>query len=381
MTINTFSPSLTRYGKYIVGTAWLISTLVYLNIHGIVTILEAGKYIEEAHRYIDNGNFSAPRYYFYCVTLFIMVFSIKIKIGMIGAFIIQAILNLAAFLIFYKALNKIFRSPATPLFIILYLLVFYPYQSWVVFLYTESAFFSSTLILLSVLILYKPDILKNILLITLALFFTVISRPLGILYGVGVYLYFFHHANNKWKLIIACSSVLMAIAGYYLVNAAFYSIKDWSITQAFEQESIICDMPAAKPYQQLDLAETGSPVYHLWYYITHNFSHFIRFAAVKIQHFFLMTRSYYSSGHNNFLLFNVIPVYLLAVSSFFIRNLKFNRGISVFLVSTVLLFVLSVVFQCDDYHSRFILSIYPFFVILAARAAEHFILYGFKDYK
>jgi hypothetical protein len=378
MTLNNFSSLLIRYGKYLVAAAWLISTLIYLNIHGIVTTLEAGKYIEEAHRFIDNGDFSAPRYYFYCVTLFIMVFAIKIKIGMTGAFIIQAILNLFAFLIFHKALNKLFRNPATPLLIIVYLLAFYPYQSWVVFLYTESAFFSSTLILFSILVLYKPDKPGNILLMALALLFTIISRPLGILYGIAVYLYLFHHAGRKWKFAMAAGSVIMLIIGYYLVNIAFSSVKDWTITQGFEQESIICDMPAAPPYQTLDLDKSGTPVYQLWYYVSHNFSHFLHFAGVKAKYFFLMTRPYYSNGHNYFLLLNVIPVYLLVVSGFFIRGLKFNKSISIFLLSSILIYALSIIFQCDDYHSRFVMAIYPFFVILAARAAEHFILLRFK---
>jgi hypothetical protein len=103
--------------------------------------------------------------------------------------------------------------------------------------------------------------------------------------------------------------------GYFFVNTVFSSIYDWHITQAFEEESIICDLPASQPYQKLYLSKTGSPVYQLWYYLTHNFSHFLRFAGIKIQYFFLMTRNYYSNTHNFFLLINAIPVYLLALRS------------------------------------------------------------------
>jgi len=360
---------------------WLVSTLIYLSIYGVVSELEAAKYIEEARLYINTGSFSAPRFYFYCATIFILVFAIKTGIGMAGAFAMQAALNLFAFILFYKALTKIFHSFFTPVLIIFYLLAFSPYQSWIVFLYTESVFFSSILILTSVLILYKPDNLKTILIILAAVFLTLISRPLGILFGVGIYLYFFYNAGKKWKIVIACGSVLMLLAGYFFINAVFSSIHDWQITQAFEEESIICDLPASQPYQKLDLSKTGSPVYQLWYYLTHNFSHFLRFAGIKIQYFFLMTRNYYSSSHNYFLLLNVIPVYLLATYSFFIKSQYFSKGIIVFLTSSILIYAVTIVFQCDDYHNRFILSIYPLFVLLAASAAEHFYLLAFKNNK
>lgn len=381
MIVNSGSHIFSKYGKLLTAFMWLVSTLIYLGIYGVVTELEAAKYITEANLYLNTGSFSAPRFYFYCATIFIMVFAIKAGIGMLGAFIIQALLNLFAFIIFHKALSRIFESSFTPILIIFYLLAFSPYQSWIVFLYTESVFFSTVLILISVLILCKPDNFKNILMIILALCFTFISRPLGILFGVGVYLYFFYTAEKKWKIIIACSSVVLIVISYFFINTVFLSIHDWTITQGFEEESIICDMPASPPYQKLDLDKTGSPVYQLWYYLSHNFSHFLRFAGIKLQYFFLMTRDYYSSLHNYFLLLNVIPVYLLAVCSFFVRRQYFGKEIIVFITSTILIYTLAIVFQCDDYHNRFILSIYPLFVLLAARTAEFFCLPAFKNSK
>lgn len=381
MTPDSFLSIFSKYGKLVTSILWLASTLIYLKLHGVVTVLEAAKYIAEAHQYISTGSFSAPRFFFYSATIFIMVFAIKINIGMFGAFIIQALFNLFAFILFHKALSKIFQHPVTPLLIIFYLLAFSPYQSWVVFLYTESVFFSAILILISVLIIYKPESLKNIFFIVWAMFFTLISRPLGILFGVGVYLYFLYNANKKWKIIIACSSVIMIALGYFFVNTVFSSIHDWHITQAFEEESIICDLPASPPYQKLNLTKTGSPVYQLWYYLSHNFLHFLRLAAIKMQYFFLMTRNYYSNTHNFFLLLNAIPVYVLALCGIFIRGGYFSRGIMAFLVSTILIYAVTIVFQCDDYHNRFILSIYPIFVLLAARSAEHFCLFTFKNNK
>lgn len=382
MTLKPFIKVLNNHSKILIISIWLFSSLLYLKIFGIVTNLEAGKYIDEAGTLIKNGSFSAPRYWFYSITIFIIAIALKLKIGLTGALIIQALLNLYAYLFFYKALKKTFQIPATAFFIILYLLIFWPYQSWEVFLFTESVFFSLILILFSSVILYKPESIKNILLICIALVLVIMSRPLGILFGGSIYLYLFYCANNKWKIILGCGSLLFLAFSYYTINTIFSTIKDWTITQAFEQESVICDLPTTTPsFTKLDLATSGNPVYHLCYYLTHNFSHFLHFASIKLQYFFLMTRPFYSRVHNYFLLLNTIPVYLLMIGSFFIKKIKFNKGAAIFLISSIALYTLTIIIQCDDYQNRFILSIYPFFVILAGRTIEYFILYFFKNYK
>ena len=382
MVLKFSSDIVSRYAKLIIIICWFFVTILYLKLFGIVTNFEAEKYISEAQRFMDSGSFSAPRYWFYCITIFIIVLALKLKIGLAGAFVIQSLLNICAYLYFYSSLKKLFQIPLTPLFIIIYLLFFWPYQDWVVYLFTESAFFSLLLILTATLIRYKPDNLKNMLIALLALILVIISRPLGILFAGSIFIYIFYSANKRWKTILSFFSLLMLISSFYIINTIFSTIKDWHITQAFEQESIICDLPGTvQSHIKLDLAISGKPVFQLFYYVTHNFSHFLHFAGVKLQYFFLMTRPYYSKAHNYFLLFNTIIIYLLILGGFFVKQANFSKAISLFLISSIALYTLTIIFQCDDYHNRFILSIYPFFVILAAGTTEFLVLYFFKNNK
>ena len=301
MTEKFYEAAITKYAKSVILLCWLITTALYLKQFGIVTSLEAEKYISEAKNYLSNGTFSAPRYWFYCVTIFIIATALKLKIGLTGAFVLQALLNLFAYLYFYGGIKKIFNYSLTPLVIVLYLQLFWPYQSWVTFLFTESAFYSLILILTATIIRCKPDRLKNILLILLALFFVLISRPLGILFAGSLFLYIFYCANKKYKLILGLLSLLLIAGGFYVINTIFSTIHDWHITQAFEQESIICDLPGTEQsHTKLALATDGSPVYQLYFYLTHNTSHFIHFAGIKLRYFYLMTRPYYSNAHNYF---------------------------------------------------------------------------------
>lgn len=371
MNLKLMANILSKYARHLIILTWLFTTILYLKIFGIVTHAEAEKYITEAQRFLNTATLSAPRYWFYSITIFIIAIALKIKIGLTGAFVLQSLLNLFAFLFFYNELKKIFQISLTAFFINIFLLIFWPYQSWVVYLYSESAFFSLILILFAVLIRYKPDSLKNILLISLALVLVILARPLGILFTASVYAYFFYYAGKKWKIILGIISALIAVFVFYVVNIIFSTITDWSIIKPFIQESIICDLPTTTPSNiKLDLAAGGMPIYQLYYYVTHNFFHFLHFCDVKLKYFFLMTRPYYSRSHNYFLLIFNLTVYLLFLGSFFIKQAMYSKKLNVFLLTSIAVYTLSIIFQCDDYHNRFILSIYPFFIILAAKTAE-----------
>jgi hypothetical protein len=139
MKLRPMTNILSKYAKVLIIVTWLFTTMIYLKIFGIVTYAEAEKYITEAQRFLTTHTFSAPRYWFYSITIFIIALALKIKIGLTGAFILQSLLNLFAFLFFYNELKKIFKFPLTAFFIIIFLLIFWPYQSWVVYLYSESA--------------------------------------------------------------------------------------------------------------------------------------------------------------------------------------------------------------------------------------------------
>jgi hypothetical protein len=346
--------------------------IVYYNLFGIFTQLEAEKYIYQADYFCRYGSLSASRYWFYSATIFIIVFATKINIGLTGAFVIQAIINFFAYLLFYKALKKILAT-TTAIIVIVYLLAFLPYQSWVVYLYTESIFYSTILILISVLILLKPDNSKNTFIIVLALLLTVISRPLGVLFVCSTYLYLFYAANKKWKIVILCGGIVVLAGSYFIINTIFSSIEDWTITKPFEEDNIICDLPSTIHSTSLYLNKSAGPLYQLFFYIHHNFAHFIQYAGIKLRYFFLMRRDYYSSLHNAYILLNIIPVYILAIIGLF-KEGKLSKEIKAFILSSIILYAIAIVLQCDDYHNRFILSIYPFFVILAAKSVENLLV-------
>jgi hypothetical protein len=137
------------------------------------------------------------------------------------------------------------------------------------------------------------------------------------------------------------------------------------MTRALTEDSIICDIPRNDATRQLDLSHSSNQLYQLFYYITHNFSHFASLAFIRLRYFFLMVRSYFSTFHNFFLLAYLIVLYGSALMGIKRIIKLLPVSLTVFLFTTIMLFAFTIALQCDDYHNRFALTLMPFYVIMA----------------
>ena len=199
-----------------------------------------------------------------------------------------------------------------------------------------------------------------------ALILVMISRPLGILFILPTLLYFFVQTRKKIRIILIPFFFIGAGVLIYITNTVFSTIADVTITLAASQECIVCGV-IPKHVSPIHLVSEGSPIYQLYYYVTHNFAHFLRLSILKLKYFFMMSRSYYSNLHNAVLLIFVIPIYVLGLVYIFSGKKKILLPFFVFQISSILLFSITIMLQCDDYHNRFILSLYPVFLLMAVK--------------
>ena len=132
----------------------------------------------------------------------------------------------------------------------------------------------------------------------------------------------------------------------------------------FIEEHIICFVPLKPEGANLNIVHTSNPVNDIFYYIFHNPLHFSKFAVLKLFSFFNMTRSYYSTMHNILLTLVLVPVYIFGLIGLF-RFVKPFKNFTIFLVSLLILYPLAVTFQCDDWHSRFTMVVFPYILLLA----------------
>lgn len=368
MITNTVKNFCLKSGNSIIVLFWLLFFLLHLYLYGIVTTFEAAKYIKEAERLINYQTLSATRFWFYSITIFIITISLKLKIGFTGAVIIQSLLNLLTILFFHRSLKLIFpKFSLFPLIIIAITIAFLPYSSWNVFLYTESVFYNSILFLTSAIIRHNYTKKKSIVfLIIFALVVTILSRPLGILFIPAVLFYFYVSLEKKARLIIIPAGIIGLGVLVYATNIVFTTTTDATITLSAKEGCVVCGvLPATNV--KLNLLTAGSPLQQLYYYVSHNFSHFITLGFARLNAFFFMTRPYYSARHNNFLLAFIIPLYILSGISFVIKKESRYKPVFYFMVVSIITFAIVIMLQCDDYHNRFILGLFPFLLILSGK--------------
>ncbi|UAY53514.1 hypothetical protein [Ferruginibacter albus] len=371
MNATVLNNAIRKYGISFLFGCWLLITVLHLYLYGIGTTLEAEKYIGEANRLINRQGFTEVRYVFYSLTIFIIWLSLTIKIGLSGAVVIQALYNLFALFFFFKSLRQIFNSEVYPFAITLLLIVFSPYSSWTVYLYTESVFYSSCLLLLAALINYIfSKNAKTFFFLLISMLLVILARPLGILFLAPVWLFLFVDVKRKTKFILIPIAIAGCVLFVYISNIVFSTTNDANSTLAAQTDCIICGIRSPSPHA-IKITSDGSQVYQLYYYIINNFEHFLQLGTIRLKYFFLMTRSYYSNLHNLFLLAFMIPLYFFTIISWFILKGRTYRPIYIFQLSSIFIFAVAVMLQCDDFHNRFILALFPFFLTITAKTIEH----------
>lgn len=356
----------------VVALLWLFFQLLWYACFGPHFDLEAEKYIGEAQYVLANHHFSVGRFLFYSTTIFIIAFAYVLKLGLYGSLFIIMAINLGCYLYFYKALSRLFQSTGLAYLPIIFLLSFWPYQSWTFYLYTEALFYSVVMALFAHLSLFERITFRYVITTFFLLLLVVLSRPLGILFVPPTLVFFFFKLTRKQKFYFAGAVGLTLIALNYIVQVIFTTTSDWNMQRAITEGDIICDVPGT-PAEGLQLINHPNQLYRLFYYVTHNFSHFTGLALTRLRYFFFMVRPYYSAFHNAYLVIYLIFLH----GSILLGIMRIVHSLSFALLSfiglSILLFALTIAVQCDDYHNRFFLTLMPFFGVLAVAVIGPFI--------
>ena len=242
-----------------------------------------------------------------------------------------------------------------------------PYQVYNSFLFTESIFYSLTIIYSSYLLRLTKFTLHNVLILFLFLGLLSITRPTGILFFLATALYiffrFFKHFSLLKKVVIICGSLLIF---FVILNTMLQAGGSLDFMLPFKKENIICGVPTTAN-AEITTFEKGNSVQGILYYIFNNGKQFCRLAELKTISFFGLVRSYFSSFHNIFLVLFFYPMYLLALAGarkMFVRK----EPALVYLLAIILFYWITTLLTCDDWHNRFILTVFPFIFLIGFSA-------------
>jgi|GEM_PF-2186246 len=348
---------------------WLLVQAGIWWSYGTVTGLEAEKYIAAARHIIESGDFPERKYLFYALTPLLIAASLKLGAGFSGAVCGQLLLNAVSTAFFYRLLRALTRSDRAALAGTAALILFLPYQTWNVYLYTESLFLSFIPLLLYAAYRFseKQNNARGIALL-LCLAGVVCARPFGLLFLPALALYGMRLLPFRLRLL----SLVLAAAAlglmYLALNRAFAGSMDWNALLPNERGETICDVPDPALQQPLQLARAGNPVDQLFYYIIHNPGHYLRLSALRLRAFLLPTRDWYSTAHNLFLIGWIALLYAGLIAG--IRPLRrlAPPAFRLLLAGMLAGYTAAITLQCDDYHNRFLMALIPL-LILAGSAA------------
>ncbi len=343
----------------------LVQTILFLKI-GVFTALEAEKYVRQGNLLYDTGELSNTKYLFYLPVILLVYLCRLIGVSYHFVVLVQVLLSAYSLFCFYK-LAKGIGNEWVAFFSSALLAVFVPLQVWNFYLYSDSIFISLTIIFTYVVYRQGSRGAAGTIAIALFLVLLIFSRPNGLLLvpPTIVYLLFRKQTKNRLLLSGAISAVLL-LGMYILLNTLFTGGEDMDAMKPFIEEHIICFVPMNPGGANLNIVQTSNPVNDIFYYIVHNPLHFSKFAVLKLFSFFNLTRSYYSTAHNIALILVLVPVYILGLIGLF-RFVKPFRNFTIFLVSLLILYPLAVTFQCDDWHSRFTMVVFPYFLLMATK--------------
>ena len=354
------------------GTLEKILTLLWIMLNGFFIVHrgiflegESAKYIYQAHLLLTTGAPESSNYWLYSVQMLLLACCLKFHLSLYFAVGIQLLFNGIATVFFYRTLQFIFGDRRTAFIGTLLLLANYYYQEFNTFLYTESLFYSFTLILSCYLFHIRQLTIKNGLAVIGMLMVICVTRPTGLLFVPPTFLYlflvFFQHMSTGKKIALLAS---IAVAFLFLLNIALGSGGELDIMLPFRDERIICGVPTLPYALPIKTAANGNSLYGLLYYILHNTPQFIKMLWWRTRAFLGLCRTYFSLGHNIFLVVFFYTLHLLVLLSLRYWT-KHHVYVFCYLLSAFALTWLTISLTCDDWHNRFYLTISPFLIILA----------------
>ena len=162
--------------------------------------------------------------------------------------------------------------------------------------------------------------------------------------------------------MVCFAGLAMAIA---VVNYIYRNGNDMDVLRPYIEEHIICFVPTNVDTAQIAVARTGSPVGDLGQYAIDYPANFFKMIGLRLLSFFDLSRSYYSTMNNLYLVVLMSLIYTFALPGF--RKYRQIFGVASSYIGILLIsYPLLIGLQCDDWHSRFTMTIFPYIAMLAA---------------
>lgn len=354
--------------RYLLLGFFALTHLLLFYVCGVNTTMEAEKYLRQASLVLEGKFPESPKYYYYLPIIYLTAFAMKLHLGFGFVVFIQTLLSAGSLLLFYAANCRLFGRKEA-LIAGLLLCGFLPYFSWDFYLYSESLFFSATMVVYYLVARITKVSVANTLTLFSMLSILIVTRPFGVLFIPPLLLFLllapYRKPVDRW--LSWCVSLAFLTSMWFVLNSIFHGGEDMDAMKPFVEEHIVCFVPRNPAGAKLDLRYYDNGLRDIFYYIAHNPVHFVRLMIQRLWSFFSVVRPWYSTVHNVFLAAFLIPVYTLFATGLIVAVRKWKRQYWYF-AGLLVCYPLAVTFQCDDWHARFTMPMLPIIFSFAALA-------------
>lgn len=349
-------------------TVWILFQFFFFYHFGIVTAFESSKYINQANIFLNTGHYATGNFLFYSVEILLIAVSKSTQTFPWLPVSIQLLVNAFSIFCFYKLCLAITKDSIKAFIITLLFECMFYYHLYNVHLFTESLYYSFSIIYTFLLFSVRKLSLKTILLLFLGLSLLYFTRPTGLFFIPSTVVFLvFKFYRKRAVLILSGLLIFGLICFYFLLNFSLRSGGELDFLLPYIDERIICGVPTIQTPHVIKVPGEKNSVEGLWYVITHYPSLFFGLAWRRWIAFFGVTRSYFTLAHNLFIAAYFYAAYILGL--FGLRKMIASfLPLTAFLFCNILLVMVTVVLSCDEWHNRFILALLPFFLLLASGA-------------
>lgn len=341
-----------KYSNFLLMLFWVGVQLTLYCYFGFVTGFEGAKYLEDAQIFNDTFEVNSFRVFYLAYPLIILFF-LKLKIGLWGVLAMQLIVNALATYSFYLLTKLLYNSNIIQFLLTVSFIFCFQIQMWNFFLFTES-FFTSGLIILTYLLMHGINSWKKSLSISLLFITLSFIRPNGVLLIlpiVAYYLFNIKSIKNRLQLLPVFISIIVIFGANIFLNDS--NLVDF-VSMAWQNAWIIWGYDSG-----LDSLSDSTLLYGA------------KLIGYRLLYYFSMERPYFSDFHN-ILIISYYPIYLLSVFGIYPLYKK-NLPFFTFLASLITIYSVFTVFTFINWHGRFIVPILPFFILLSGAGLSRFI--------
>lgn len=367
--IATLQKNSNRFSSlFVLVAAYVILHLVLLARFGIVTGYEAEKYLEQADSLLATGHYTSPNFLYYSVQIVLIAATKKVGLGYWFVVLIQVLFNAASVWCFYRLVLRFGGSARVAQAFSLALIGMFYYQLYNVHLFTESLYFSFSVMFFFGLVHLNRLTWRSAACVLFGLALLYFTRPVGIFFLPASFVYLvFRFWPKRAALLLLTAGAAALLLLFLLLNLSLSSGGDFDFLLPYSAEMIICGVPTVKVPHTFRLPVEQNSVQGLFYLLTHHAELVLRLAGRRLLAFFGAMRSYYTLPHNLFIAAYFYTLYVAIFAGF--RNwTKNNRAAIGFILTLVFFTALTTALSCDEWHNRFLFTLLPFLLLLGSLA-------------